>query len=716
MDNQNEKSNKKQSVKKHKKEKHFVTDKTNKSKKKNKFDQIDKIEKGDKKLSADKKEKGNKNQSGDNEEMLNKKNLKKKEEILIGIFSKHRKGFGFVIPEQEGQNDIFIPPSYVKGAMNGDKVAVTLFPQEETEKKREGFISIILERAIKEVVGTLEVQEKFGFVIPGDKKIGEDIFIHKRNMRGARDGDNVVVTLFRWPEKGNSAEGKITEIISRKGEKGGDIKSLIRQFGLNPQFPLKVREEAAEIPETISEEEIINRRDLRNKIVFTIDGEDSKDFDDAVSIEVLKNGNYLLGVHIADVSHYVRHQSKLDKEALKRGNSVYLIDQVIPMLPEVLSNGICSLNPKVDRLTLSVDMEIDKGGNLCDHEIYESIICSTERLVYTDISDILEKEDPVLIEKYQHIYPDLQRMNELAGILRETREKRGSLDFDIDEAHITLNKKGIPTSIVTAERRTANKLIEEFMLKANETVAEHFFWLEAPFIYRIHEKPDMEKMEEFKTFLGSFGLNLKGKTDNVHPKTLGEIIYNIQGRPEESIINSVMLRSMKKAFYSADCGGHFGLALTYYSHFTSPIRRYPDLIVHRIIKTFLREKPDKDSIKSLKKQVLEASEICSKTERFALELEREVEKLKKAEYMWYHVGESYQGIISGVMQFGFFVALENTIEGMVPVDALGDDYYEYEAAKYRLMGQRTRKTYRLGDPVKIQVDSVDIYNREINFR
>ncbi len=645
----------------------------------------------------------------------NNKGKSKSNDIIIGIFSKHKKGFGFVIPVEKGEKDIFIPPNHVNGAMSGDKVAVTLILNEDSIKKREGSISVILERAIKEVVGILEVQEKFGFVIPGDKKIGEDIFIHKRNFNGGRNGDHVVATIFRWPENGNSAEGKITEIISRKGETGGDIKSLIRQFGLNQDFPLKVRAEADQISETIREEEIVNRRDLRNKIIFTIDGEDSKDFDDAVSIEVLENGNYLLGVHIADVSHYVTHRSKLDQEALKRGNSVYLIDQVIPMLPEVLSNGICSLNPKVDRLTLSVDMEIDKRGSLCNHEIYESVICSLERLVYTDISDILENQDQDLIEKYQHIYPELQRMNELAIILGKAREKRGSLDFDIDEAHITLNKKGIPTSIVTAERRTANKLIEEFMLKANETIAEHFFWLEAPFVYRIHEKPDMEKMEEFKTFLGSFGLHLKGKTDNVHPKSLGEIISNIQGRPEESIINSVMLRSMKKAFYSGECGGHFGLALTYYCHFTSPIRRYPDLIVHRIIKAFLKEKPEAETIISLRKQVVEASEICSKTERLALDLEREVEKLKKAEYMWYHIGEVYDGIISGVMQFGFFVELQNTIEGMVPVDTLEDDYYEYEAAKYRLIGQRTRKTYRLGDPVKIRVESVDIHNREINF-
>jgi ribonuclease R len=640
---------------------------------------------------------------------------KNKEEMIVGTLSKNRKGFGFVIPKDNSDGDIFIGRSGLNGAMHGDYVAVRLLSGRDQDKAKEGVISIVLKRAVTEVVGTFEKSKKFGFVVPDDKRLNDDVFVHRRDFNGAQKGDKVVVEIRKYPDKDHSAEGRIKEIICRYGEAGGDIKALIRQYNLYKEFPYKVDAEAEKVAREITQDDLEGRRDLRHKVIITIDGADAKDFDDAVSVEKLENGHYLLGVHIADVSHYVKEGSSIDNEAYKRGNSVYLIDQVIPMLPEVLSNGVCSLNPKVDRLTLSVDLEIDSKGKVIAHDIYESVIRSTERMVYTDVSDILEKNAVDLQSKYAHIYKDLLLMHELAKILRKVREDRGSLDFDFDEAFITLNEEGIPISITTAERREANKIIEEFMLITNETVAEHFFWLELPFVYRVHEKPSEEKIEEFKRFIQSFGFNLRGAADGIHPRNLNEILHKVEGRPEENVVNTVMLRSMKKAFYDTECLGHFGLGIKYYCHFTSPIRRYPDLIIHRIIKESLRGTLDRKRIKDLKKRTGKAAETSSDTERQAQELEREVEKLKKAEYMSYHVGEVFDGIISGVASFGFFVEIENTIEGMVKVDTLHDDFYDYEGTKYRLIGRRTKKLYTLGDKVRIQVSSVDIQNREINF-
>lgn len=643
------------------------------------------------------------------------KGKKKKDVIIEGVLSKHRKGFGFVIPKDGQGGDIFISPNSMNGAMNGDTVSVRLLPPGETNRTREGSIHQVLSRAAVEIVGTFEKSKRFGFVVPDDRRFNDDIFVQKKDFNGAQSGDKVVAKITKYPDKNNSAEGKIDEIISRSGEAGGDIKALIRQYNLTQEFPEKVEAEAKTIPLKITEDEIKRRVDLREKTIITMDGADAKDLDDAVSVEKLSNGNYRLGVHIADVSQYVKDSSQLDKEALKRGNSVYLIDQVIPMLPKILSNGICSLNPNVDRLTLSVSMEIDEKGKVVSHEIYESVIHSKARMVYSDVSDMLENEDKELIEKYHDIYRDIQIMDELAKILRKARDARGSLDFDFDEAYIKLNDKGIPISVETAERRVANRIIEEFMLIANETIAEHFYWMEIPFVYRIHETPSLEKIEEFKRFIRSFGLVLKGNTESIHPKALNEIIKSVEGKPEEHVVNTVMLRSMKKAFYGTECEGHFGLGVKYYCHFTSPIRRYPDLIIHRIIKESIQGKLDVKRSKVLKRRTERAAEISSATERQAQELEREVEKLKKAEYMTYHVGETYEGIINGVASFGFFVEIENTIEGMVRVDYLNDDYYDYEASMYRLIGRRTNKIYGLGDKVTIKVHSVDLQDREINF-
>lgn len=641
---------------------------------------------------------------------------KKKRPEIAGTLSKHKRGFGFVRTE-DGEGDIYISARSIHGAMDGDRVLVDLIPQALWGSSREGIIIKILQRNTEEVAGTFEKSKKFGFVIPDGKKGGEDIFVRKKDFSGAQRGDKVLVRITKYPDKENSAEGKIVEIISRNGQAGGDIKALARSYGLRETFPSRANAEAKAVSrEGIHSRDLEGRRDLRNKTIITIDGADSKDFDDAVSVEMLPGGNYLLGVHIADVSHYVAEDGYLDREALKRGNSVYLIDQVIPMLPKSLSNGICSLNPDEDRLTLSVDMEVTPQGEVVSHDIYESVIHSKERMVYSEVSDMLEKKDDSLVKKYRDIFEDLLIMNKLAGILREKREARGSLDFDFDEAYIRLDSSGAAVSVDIAERRTANKLIEEFMLLANQTVAEHFFWMEVPFIYRVHEAPTLRKMEEFRTFLRGFGLSVKGTAGSVHPRTLNEILKSVEGKSYENVVNTVMLRSMQKAYYGTECDGHFGLALNYYCHFTSPIRRYPDLFIHRVIKACLHGTLDADSMEHFRKKAQEAADTASATERTAIELEREVEKMKKAEYMADRIGARYDGIISGVTGFGIYVQLENTVEGMIRLDTLLDDYYIHEPEKYRLIGERTGRVYGLGQSVRIQVDSVDIENREINFR
>ena len=559
--------------------------------------------------------------------------------------------------------------------------------------------------------------KKFGFVVPVDRKHNEDIYIPKKAFSGAKNGDIVVAAITGYPDRKNSAEGKITGILARAGEPGGDIKAIIRQRGLFFTFPSKAAAQAKAISKAgVGEQDMAGRRNLRGENIITIDGADSKDFDDAVSVKRLDNGNFLLGVHIADVSHYIGEDSPLDKEALKRGNSVYIINQVVPMLPKELSNGICSLNEGEDRLTLSVDMEITPEGDITEHNIYESVIRSKHRMVYTDVSDIIENDDRELAAKYSDIYDMLMDMKELAQILRSKREAAGSLDFDLDEAYITLDEKGVPVSVNLCERRTANRMIEEFMLAANKTVAEQFFWLELPFVYRVHEKPDAEKMQEFRTFLMGLSIRLKGEGGNIHPKALNEVLEQVAGTSYENVVNTVMLRSMKKAFYSTECEGHFGLSMKYYCHFTSPIRRYPDLIIHRIIKEYLHGGIDDERIAVLSEKTQEAAETSSVTERAAIELERDVEKMKKAQYMSYHIGESFEGVISGITGYGMYVELENTIEGLVRLDRMYDDYYDAYPEQYRIVGQRTNKVYSLGQRVSIIVSDADYYEGTIDFR
>jgi len=634
--------------------------------------------------------------------------------LVAGILEGHERGFGFVIPNDKARKDIFIPAENMNGAMHGDRVIANIIRRQEIDRREEGEIIRVLERNNKTIVGTFEDNRNFGFVVPDDHKIGYDVFIPKAHTKGAKTNQKVVVEITTWPEPRRNPEGRVIEVLGYLDEKGTDILSIIRQFDLPEEFPSKVQEIAKNIEQEVDLEEIKGRVDLRHLNTFTIDGADAKDIDDAVSIEIKENGNYYLGVHIADVSHYVREKSVLDKEALERGNSVYLIDRVIPMLPKELSNGICSLNPNVDRLTLSVFMEIDKKGKVVDHEIVEGVINSKQRLIYDDVSDFLENDDEEAKEKLSKVADDLKLMEELCYILYEKRERRGSIDFDFPEAKIILDEKGIPVEIRKEDRRIANRLIEEFMLVCNETVAERFFWAQIPFLYRTHEEPSAEKMATFVKLIHNFGYSLKGQQE-VHPKELQLLTKEIKGKKEETLISTLMLRSLKKAIYSSEPGIHFGLAAQYYSHFTAPIRRYPDLVIHRIIKAYLNGKINNQMQESLESRLPEIADHTSMTEKRAEEAEREVEDMKKAQYMTRHIGEEFEGIISSLTSFGIFVQLENTIEGLVHFNNMLDDYYYFDEEKYYIIGERTNKIYRLGDIVRIRVTDADVIRRNIDF-
>ena len=634
--------------------------------------------------------------------------------LITGKLQAHAKGFGFLIPEVEGEKDVFIPSSFINGAMNGDRILVQITREDKNGKKREGEVIQILERGNTKIIGVYEDSKNFGFVIAEDTRISQDIFISKKDRNGAKDGDVVVVEITKWPEKRRSPEGVVKEVLGQKGDKGLDILTIIKKYGLPEEFPPKVQAFTAGIDEEIPLKEYKRRKDLRDVRMVTIDGEDAKDLDDAVSIERLDNGRYRLGVHIADVSHYVREKNPLDKEALKRGTSVYLIDRVIPMLPKKLSNGICSLNPKVDRLTLSCIMVIDGSGKVLDHEIVESVIRTNERMTYTDVTKILKDNDPELSKRYDYLLDDFKAMEELCNILYKKRTKRGAIDFEFEESKIILNEFGKPIDIKPYEREIANRIIEEFMLVCNETVAEHMFWSHLPFVYRIHEDPDEEKLEKFREFIYNLGYIVKWNGE-VKPRNLQEILEKVRGKKEETVVSTLLLRSMMRAKYSPECVGHFGLAAKYYCHFTSPIRRYPDLQIHRIIKEFINGKIDDDRSKKLTALVDYAARQSSETENIATEAEREVDDLKKAEYMLDRIGEEFEGIVSSVTSFGMFVELPNTIEGLIHITALDDDYYIYDENHLFLMGERSKKIYRLGDFVKVRCSKVDIPNREIYF-
>jgi ribonuclease R len=645
----------------------------------------------------------------------NRYGLPEKMNLIRGKLTGHAKGFAFVVPDDPNLDDIFIPPNETNDAMHGDHVLVRV-SSESSGARREGTVVRILERGIKEVVGTYTESKYFGFVIPDDKKLASDIFIPKNANMGAVEGHKVVVKITTYPEGRKSAEGEVIKILGHKNDPGVDILSIIHKHGLPQAFPDDVMKQANETPDTISEEEIANRRDLRNEMIVTIDGADAKDLDDAVTVKKLENGNYKLGVHIADVSYYVKEGSPIDREAFERGTSVYLVDRVIPMIPHRLSNGICSLNPKVDRLTLSCEMEINPQGEVIHHEIFQSVIKTTERMTYTDVNKILVDKDEELRKKYEPLVPMFELMEELASILRDKRMKRGAIDFDFKEAKIIVNEEGKPTDVVIRERSVAERLIEEFMLIANETVAEHFHWLEVPFIYRIHEDPKEDKLHRFFEFITNFGLVVKGTANSVHPRALQEILEAVEGKPEEMVVSTVMLRSMQQAKYDPESVGHFGLSTDFYTHFTSPIRRYPDLIVHRLIRTYLIEgKMDEATRAKWEQQLPEIAQHSSQMERRAVDAERETDELKKAEFMEDKIGQEFEGIISSVTNFGMFVELPNTIEGLVHVSYMTDDFYRYDERHYAMIGERTGNVFRIGDEITVRVINVNKEERSIDF-
>jgi len=643
--------------------------------------------------------------------------LPQKMNLIVGRIQGNAKGFAFLIPDDPHEQDVYIKKEDLAGAMHNDRVIVRPYKHLEDRRKREGEVIRILTRANERVVGTFESSRYFGFVVPDEKRLYQDIFIPHNEAGGAQDGDKVVVEITRWPEPRRNPEGRVIEVLGHKSDPGTDILSIVRKYQLPEAFPEEVMRAAEQIPLTIREEEYRSRRDLRSLPMVTIDGEDAKDLDDAVSLEILPNGNYYLGVHIADVGYYVKEGSVLDKEALRRATSVYLADRVIPMLPPRLSNGICSLNAGEDRLAMTCFMEIDPKGETVNHEIIQSVIRVKERMTYTNVRKILEDRDPELLERYKDYVPIFETMRELCQILRQKRLKRGAIDFNFSESKVRLDERGKPLEIIKRERSIAEMIIEEFMIVANETVAEHYHWLETPFLYRVHEAPDIDDLNALNEFLGAFGYHIKiNSRGEVSPRFFQLIVEKVQGRPEEKAINMTMLRTMKHARYAHAPLGHFGLAAKYYSHFTSPIRRYPDLAIHRVI----REVQEKgtisgDRLKRLNALMMEYAEQSSLQERVAEDAERESVDLKKVEYMQDFVGEVFEGYISGVTSFGFFVELPNTVEGLVHVSTLNDDYYQFVEKHLMLVGENTRKVYRIGDKVKVLLTRVNIEERTIDF-
>ena len=638
---------------------------------------------------------------------------KAEEFALAGTFSGHAKGFGFVTIEGREQ-DVFIPADKTKGAMDGDKVQIVI-EGEARGKRAEGAVLRILEHANKTVIGFYQKNKNFGFVLPDNQKLGQDIFIPQGKDMGAVTGHKVIVRITDFGDDRKKPEGVITEILGHVNDPGVDILSIIKAYGLPESFPDEVMIQVAGIPDEVEEEEKKNRLDLRHLQTVTIDGEDAKDLDDAISISKENDDHYTLGVHIADVSHYVTENSPLDKEALKRGTSVYLVDRVIPMLPHKLSNGICSLNAGTDRLALSCLMEIDGKGNVIGHRIAETLIQVDRRMTYTAVNAIVTDRDPDVMEEYKDFVPMFDLMKELADILRERRKKRGSIDFDFPESKIILDEKGRPVDIKPYERNAATKIIEDFMLMANETIAEDYFWQELPFLYRTHDYPDPEKMKRLGTFINNFGYTIRTQNGEVHPKELQKLLDKIEGTPEEALISRLTLRSMKQAKYTTVCTGHFGLAANDYTHFTSPIRRYPDLQIHRIIKENLRRGLSDRRFAHYDSILPEVAVQCSSMERRADEAERETDKLKKCEYMSKRIGKEYDGVISGVTNWGLYVELPNTVEGLIRVNDLTGDYFVFDEEHMELVGEMTRKSYKLGQKIRVQVADTDKLTRTIDF-
>lgn len=639
-----------------------------------------------------------------------------KEEI-IGTYRKNQKGFGFVKIEDQ-EDEIYISRENSKNALNGDTVAIKIIAEKEGDKKQEGKIVKIVRHEKDTVVGTFQKSRNFAFVVPDDKNFGTDIFISKANWEKARDKKKVLVQILKYPEKGKNAEGKVIEVLGGINEAGVDMLSLIKQYELPYKFPDEVVAEAKAYGDKIDPSDLPRRRDLRNDIIFTIDGEDAKDLDDAIHVEKLENGNYKLDVHIADVSHYVREKTELDKEAYLRGTSIYMLGRVIPMLPRELSNGICSLNAGEDRYTLSCSMEITPKAKIVSSDIYKGVICVTERMCYTDVQKILDRSDETVLKRYEKYISYFDLMAELANILKAKRKENGYLNLEIPESKIILDENGVAIDVKKYETYFANEIIEQFMLIANETVAEKFYWLQAPFIYRNHEAPDVDKVKELNKSLYNFGYKIKiSKEEIIYPNEFAKILEDVKGKDEEKVVSNIILRTLRVAKYEAENKGHFGIASKYYCHFTSPIRRYPDLFIHRIISKYL----DNDYlvndfwIKKYEKRAEKRAENCSERERVATKVEREAEDIKKAEFMESKIGEEYEGIVSSVTNFGIFVELDNTVEGLIRYEKLGDEYFIYNEEKRQAIGEHTGKVYQIGDKVKIRVANASKLMRQIDF-
>ena len=633
-----------------------------------------------------------------------------------GYYRKNQKGFGFVRIEDR-EDEIYISKENSLNALNGDHVLIEIIDEENKIKSAEGKVVRILKHEKDTFVGTFQYNKNFGFVIPDDKNFGTDIFISKKNFGKARNNHKVLVKIIKYPEKGKKAEGKIIEVLGNVNEAGVDMLSIIKEHNLPARFPEKVVEEAKKCGDKVFEKDIENRRDFRNENIFTIDGEDAKDLDDAVRVEKLENGNYKLEVHIADVSNYVKENSLLDSEALIRGTSIYMLGRVIPMLPRELSNGICSLNQGEDRLTLSCIMEIDKNGNVISSDVCKGVICVTKRMSYKDVQKILDGNDKEILEKYKPYIEDFKLMEELAHILKKRRLENGYLNLDLPETKIELDIDGKVVNIGKYETTFANEIIEHFMLTANETIAEKFYWLQAPFIYRVHEEPDLEKVQELNKFLFNYGLKIKASKDNIYPKEFAKILDEIKGKEEERVISTLILRTLKLAKYDYENKGHFGIASKFYCHFTSPIRRYPDLFIHRVISKYLENNYvlDDEEYNLLEKQAEDRSVKSSEREKVATEVEREALKMKMAEYMEERIGKEYDAIISSITSFGIFAELENTIEGLIRFENLGDEYFIYNEERKIIIGEITNKTYKIGDKIRIRVIRASKELKEIDF-
>ena len=639
-----------------------------------------------------------------------------KEEI-IGTYRKNQKGFGFVKIEDQ-EDEIYISRENSKNALNGDTVSIKIIAEKEGDKKQEGKIVKIVRHEKDTVVGTFQKSRNFAFVVPDDKNFGTDIFISKANWGKARDKKKVLVQILKYPEKGKNAEGKVIEVLGGINEAGVDMLSLIKQYELPYKFPDEVVAEAKAYGDKIDPSDLPRRRDLRNDIIFTIDGEDAKDLDDAIHVEKLENGNYKLDVHIADVSHYVREKTELDKEAYLRGTSIYMLGRVIPMLPRELSNGICSLNAGEDRYTLSCSMEITPKAKIVSSDIYKGVIRVTERMCYTDVQKILDRSDETVLKRYEKYISYFDLMAELANILKAKRKENGYLNLEIPESKIILDENGVAIDVKKYETYFANEIIEQFMLIANETVAEKFYWLQSPFIYRNHEAPDVDKVKELNKSLYNFGYKIKiSKEEIIYPNEFAKILEDVKGKDEEKVVSNIILRTLRVAKYEAENKGHFGIASKYYCHFKSPIRRYPDLFIHRIISKYL----DNDYlvndfwIKKYEKRAEKRAENCSERERVATKVEREAEDIKKAEFMESKIGEEYEGIVSSVTNFGIFVELDNTVEGLIRYEKLGDEYFIYNEEKRQAIGEHTGKVYQIGDKVKIRVANASKLMRQIDF-